>query len=71
MSGNERILASTSGPSLRNHYGRERRHWVAPSLAPHSTLTMLTQVPFTQPLSLLFLQSSQCFDQDGNPAPCP
>jgi len=50
---------------------RTRRTWVAPSLAGHSTLTELTQVPLSQPLSLLFLQTSQCFDQDGNPVPCP
>lgn len=49
----------------------ERRLWVAPSLSPHSTLTLVTQVPMAKPLSLLFLQSSQCFDQDGVPKPCP
>lgn len=49
----------------------QRRRWVTPSLAGHSTLTELTQVPLPQPLALLFLQTSQCFDQDGNPAPCP
>lgn len=50
----------------------ERRRWVAPSVAPHSTLTVLTQAPLPLPLSLLFLQASiQCFDHNGNPAPCP
>ena len=49
----------------------ERRCWVTPTLAPHSTLTVVTQVPLPQPLSLLFLQNSQCFDQDGVPKPCP
>lgn len=50
-----------------------RREWVAPTLACHSTLTELTQVPLRQPLGLLFLQASisQCKDQDGNPVPCP
>lgn len=54
----------------------QRRAWVAPTLAGHTTLTELTQVPLPQPLALLFfLQSpspSQCFNQngDGNP-PCP
>jgi len=52
--------------------GFDRRRWVAPNLAPHSTLTTLTQMPLPQPLSLLFLQASvQCFDHNGNPAPCP
>jgi len=55
-----------------SHDRSERRTWVAPSLAPHSTMTVLTQVPLPAPLSLLFLQSSrQCFNQDGNPVPCP
>ena len=50
----------------------ERRHWVAPTLAPHATMTALTQLPLGQPLSLLFLQASvQCFNHNGNPAPCP
>jgi hypothetical protein len=50
-----------------------RRPWIAPCLAPHSTLTVLTQAPLPQPLSLLFLQASisQCKDQNGNPVPCP
>ncbi|MEO6211233.1 MAG: hypothetical protein ABIQ10_14045 [Gemmatimonadaceae bacterium] len=54
-------------------YCCQRRAWVTPSLAGHSTLTALTQAPLPQPLSLLFLQSStQCFDQNGNPVtPCP
>lgn len=50
----------------------KRRPWIVPSLAPHSTLTVLTQVPLRQPLSLLFLQASvQCFNHNGNPVPCP
>lgn len=54
------------------HDVRARRHWITPSLAPHSTLTTLTQLPLPQPLSLLFLQSSrQCFDQNGTPVACP
>ena len=54
------------------HAHPERRRWTAPSLAPHSTLTVLTQSALPQPLSLLFLQSSiQCFNHNGNPVPCP
>jgi len=54
------------------HVHPQRRSWISPSLAPHSTLTVLTQTPLPQPLSLLFLQSSiQCFDHNGNPVPCP
>jgi hypothetical protein len=53
-----------------SHDRSERRRWIVPTLAPHSTLTVVTQVPLPQPLSLLFLQSSQCFDQDGVPKPC-
>jgi hypothetical protein len=50
----------------------KRRRWIAPSLAPHSTLTVLTQSALPQPLSLLFLQSSiQCFNHNGNTVPCP
>ncbi|MDB4911172.1 MAG: hypothetical protein JWO39_1995 [Gemmatimonadetes bacterium] len=49
----------------------KRRTWVAPTLAPHSTLTVLTQSALP-PLSLLFLQASiQCFNHNGNPVPCP
>jgi hypothetical protein len=52
--------------------GFDRRRWVAPCLAPHSTLMTLTQVSLPQPLSLLFLQASvQCFNHNGNPVPCP
>ena len=59
-------------PHDRNDAHPERRQWVAPSLAPHSTLTVLTQSALPQPLSLLFLQSSiQCFNHNGNPVPCP
>ena len=58
--------------ALKSIDASARRFWIAPSLAPHSTMTTLTQAPLPQPLSLLFLQSSrQCFDQDGNPVPCP
>jgi hypothetical protein len=50
----------------------ERKRWIAPTLAPHSTMTVLTQSPLPQPLALLFLQSSiQCFNHNGNPVPCP
>jgi hypothetical protein len=58
---------------LDSHRARTcRRRWIVPSLAPHSTLTVLTQSPLHQPLSLLFLQASiQCFDHNGNPVPCP
>jgi hypothetical protein len=50
----------------------KRRRWIAPTLAPHSTLTVLTQSALPQPLSLLFLQSSiQCVNHNGNPVPCP
>ncbi len=51
--------------------GVERRQWIAPTLAAHTTLTTLTQTPLHKPLNLLFLQSSiQCFDHNGNPVPC-
>lgn len=64
--------ANPSIPPEESQNRSERRRWVAPSVAPHSTLTVLTQAPLPQPLSLLFLQSSiQCFDHNGNPAPCP
>ena len=62
----------SSMPLDAQHDHAERRRWVAPTLAPHSTMTVLTQSPLPQPLSLLFLQSSiQCFDHNGNPVPCP
>lgn len=50
-----------------------RRHWITPVLAPHSTMTVLTQSALPVPLNLLFFQSSrQCFDKDGVPIiPCP
>ena len=64
--------ANQSASHDAHHDRFERRRWVAPGLSPHSTLTVLTQLPLRQPLSLLFLQSSrQCFDQNGNPTPCP
>ncbi len=45
-----------------------RRIWIAPSLAPHSALTTLTQ----SAVSLIFQQAStQCFDQRGVPVTCP
>lgn len=46
-----------------------RRTWVAPSVAPHSTMTTLTQ----STAGLLFLQASiqQCFDERGRPVACP
>jgi hypothetical protein len=46
-----------------------RRIWIAPSLAPHSSLTTLTQ----STVSLLFLQASvtQCFNERGVPVTCP
>ena len=57
-------------PALREA-SADRRRWIAPALVPHSTLTELTQLPLTKPLSLLFLQSSiQCFDINNNPVPC-
>ncbi len=58
--------------SDQQHAHPERRRWTAPRLAPHSTLTVLTQSALPQPLSLLFLQASiQCFNHNGNPVPCP
>ncbi len=71
-----RIHHELANPAEANtsHDARcERRLWISPVLAPHSTLTTMTQVPPHRPLSLLFLQSSitQCFDHNGNPAPCP
>ena len=52
---------------------RSRRAWVTPMLEPHSTMTVVTQVPVPAPLNLLFLQSSisQCFDAFKNVVPCP
>ncbi len=51
--------------------GSARRMWVAPTLAPHSTLTELTQTPLRTPLTLLFQQSSvQCFNHLGENIPC-
>ena len=46
-----------------------RRLWIAPILAPHSSLTALTQ----SAVSLLFLQASisQCFDERARPVACP
>jgi hypothetical protein len=61
-----------SGVANEPSTSSKRRTWIAPSLAPHSTLTVLTQSALPQPLSLLFLQASvQCFNHNGNPAPCP
>jgi hypothetical protein len=59
-------------PHDQRHDRPKRRRWVAPSVTPHSTMTVLTQSPLPQPLSLLFLQSSiQCFNHSGTPVPCP
>lgn len=64
--------ASAAMPHEMHRDRFARRHWVAPALASHSTLTELTQVPLRQPLSLLFFQASvQCFNHNGNPVPCP
>jgi hypothetical protein len=65
--------AESQMPLATRLNGSDRRVWIAPSMAPHSTMTTLTQSALPLPLSLLFLQSStQCFDQDGNPVlPCP
>jgi len=64
-------IPSVSHDALQRHSHRLR--WVVPSLALHSTLTILTQSPLPQPLNLLFLQASliQCKNQDGNIVPCP
>ncbi len=50
-----------------------RRRWIAPTLAAHSTLTVVTQAPLPVPLNLLFLHASltQCFNSSGAPVPCP
>lgn len=64
--------STPSMPLDRQEMHAERRPWIAPSVVPHSTLTVLTQSALPQPLSLLFLQSSiQCFNHNGNPVPCP
>ena len=56
---------------MRNEETREkRREWIRPVLEAQSTLTTVTQTPSPMALSLLFLQSSQCFDGFGNPIPC-
>jgi len=47
-----------------------RRAWVAPVLTSQSTLTVVTQLAPPVPLTLLFLQTSQCFDGFGNPISC-
>jgi hypothetical protein len=45
-----------------------RRLWIAPSLAPHASLTALTQAS----VALLFQQqSTQCFNERGVPVTCP
>lgn len=56
----------------KNRETEARRAWVQPTLLPHSTLTVVTQVTSPMPLTLLFLQASvsQCFDAHGNPIPC-
>jgi hypothetical protein len=71
VSGVDNEPSTPSMPLDPRHAHSERRRWVAPSLAPHSTLTVLTQSTLPQPLSLLFLQSSiQCFNHRGEPIPC-
>ena len=56
---------------MRNEEKREkRRDWIRPVLESQSTLTTVTQTASPMALSLLFLQSSQCFDGFGNPIPC-
>lgn len=69
------VANEPSSPSMPNDphsVHSKRRRWIAPSLASHSTLTVLTQSALPKPLSLLFLQSSiQCFNHNGNPVPCP
>jgi len=45
-----------------------RRLWISPILAPHASLTALTQAS----VALLFQQqSTQCFDERGVPVTCP
>ena len=55
---------------MRNEENREKRRWIRPILEAQSTLTTVTQTASPMALSLLFLQSSQCFDGFGNPIPC-
>lgn len=56
---------------MENEKTREtRRAWIRPSLESQSTLTTVTQATSPVPMSLLFLQTSQCFDGFGNPIPC-
>lgn len=56
---------------MQNEKAREkRRQWIRPSLESQSTLTTVTQAASPVPMSLLFLQTSQCFDGFGNPIPC-
>jgi hypothetical protein len=75
MSESSPVSGAVNEPSMpldAHHAHSKRRRWIAPSLAPHSTLTVLTQSALPQPLSLLFLQSSiQCFNHNGNPVTCP
>lgn len=49
----------------------ERRAWLRPSLEPHSTMTVVTQLSMPIAMSLLFQQSSQCFNSSGGTVPCP
>ena len=51
----------------------DRRAWVPPMLALHSTMTEVTLAPVPMPMNLLFMQSSisQCFDAHNNPVTCP
>lgn len=53
-----------------SHKPEMRRPWITPELRAQSTLTVVTQLSSPAPLSLLFLQASQCFDSHGNPVPC-
>lgn len=56
---------------MRNEETREkRREWIRPVLEAQSTLTTVTQASSLVPMSLLFLQNSQCFDGFGRPIPC-
>jgi hypothetical protein len=65
------VIRASGAIEMRSHENRKaRRPWIRPLLQAQSTLTTVTQVGSPVPLSLLFLQTSQCFDGFGQPVPC-
>jgi len=64
------VVHAPGAIEMRNEETRAKRRWIRPSLESQSTLTTVTQTASPMTLSLLFLQTSQCFDGFGNPIPC-